>query len=545
MSGSTSHVSAPTSHSQDPVHLRRTDTNERFVAFAFAGADMVVETDADGTVTYAAGAFRGKFTRPPEAFVGRPLRELIAPVDHDALEAALSLLAVRGRLAPLIIRLSDAPRTRLALGGMALAPQGRPLRLCLSFAQPPASLASMRRTGTPHALARVTEARLRAGTPCDLGLLEIVGDTSVMMSSREAIGQAVEAVAPDALAGELAPGRFGLLGPGGTNTDLLSIASLLQSTLHSQGVEVSIAARHLPLAGEGLNPIQAARALRQALNVFARDGIEGLGAAGLDGGLAGYMRRADAQAISVRQAIRGGHFSMVFQPIVALVDRATHHYEMLIRPEPLSDGSRAAPQDFIMLVEALGLADELDYVVGRLACEAAIKAGVLVAFNLSGQSVQNGNFRPRLMRLLAASPARKAGLIMVEMTETAEIEDVEEAALTVAALRSLGIAFCLDDFGAGATDIRLLRALTPDVVKLDGSYIPGVAEDGRERAFVSGMVEIARASGAEIVAERVETEAEADALRSLGVHYGQGWLFGRPGPLPHKAAPSGQKVWRA
>ena len=80
--------------------------------------------------------------------------------------------------------------------------------------------------------------------------------------------------------------------------------------------------------------------------------------------------------------------------------------------------------------------------------------------------------------------------------------------------------------------MRLLRALTADIVKLDGSYVPGVTEPGREHAFVAGMVTIAKAVGAEVVAERVESEAEAETLAGLGVQYGQGWLFGRPGPLP-------------
>ena len=120
------------------------------------------------------------------------------------------------------------------------------------------------------------------------------------------------------------------------------------------------------------------------------------------------------------------------------------------------------------------------------------------------------------------------------MTETAEIEDVEEAGRTADALRSLGVPFCLDDFGAGAIDIRLLRELRPNIVKLDGSYIPGVIQGGRERALVAGMVEIGRGAGAEIVAERIETRAEAEALQALGVQYGQGWLFGRPVPLPNR-----------
>lgn len=74
-------------------------------------------------------------------------------------------------------------------------------------------------------------------------------------------------------------------------------------------------------------------------------------------------------------------------------------------------------------------------------------------------------------------------------------------------LRSLGVPFCLDDFGAGAADVRLLRALTADIVKLDGSYVPGVARGGRERAFVARMVEIARAAGASVVPRRTPGQA--------------------------------------
>jgi EAL domain-containing protein (putative c-di-GMP-specific phosphodiesterase class I) len=515
------------------VHVRRADNTERFVAFAFAGADMVVETDAGGIVTYAAGAFHSKFGRPPEAFIDHAVRELVAPVDHEVLDTALLLLAERGRLLPLMIRLSDRERTPLALAGMALPARGFPLRLCLSFARPPAPLASVRRAGgTPHALARAAEARLRAGTPCDLSLLEIVGDGNVVIASSDAIGQAIETAVPDAVASEIAPGRFGLLGSGGTEAELLSIATLLEAALRKQGVGVSVTARHLPLATKELTPTQTVRALRQALNVFAREGAGGLGKAGFDGGLAGYMRHARTQAASLRNAIRGAHFSLAFQPIVSLADRTPHHFEALIRPRPIAECSFSGPQDFVMQVEALGLADEFDLAVAGLACEAAGKVDTPVAFNVSGQSAQNAGFRDRLIGLLQASPACKAGLIIVEMTETVEIEDVEEAGLTAAALRSLSIPFCLDDFGAGAADIRLLRALTPDIVKLDGSYIPGIAQGGRERAFVAGMIEIARGARAEIVAERIETEAEANALRQLGVHYGQGWLFGRPGPLP-------------
>jgi EAL domain-containing protein (putative c-di-GMP-specific phosphodiesterase class I) len=518
------------------VHLRRAQNNERFVAFAFAGADMLAETDLDGVMTYAAGAFRSKFGSTPESYVGKPLRELVAASDHDTIDLALALLRERGRLPPMMIRLSDAERSLFSLAGIALAAQGRPPRLCLSFARPPVPLTSARHGGSAHGLARAAEARLRAGERCGLGLIEILGRGSDAISGGEALGQALQSAVPDALVTEIAPGRFGLLGEAGTQSDLQAIAAAIGETLRSQGVEVTVAARHLKLADDRLTQTQAARGLRQALNSFARDGAAGFDEAGLGAGLAGYMRRAESQTANLRRAIRGGHFSLLYQPIVSLLDGSLHYSEALIRPEGLPDTPHAVPQDFVMLVEALALADELDLAVARLACEAAARTASPVAFNLSGQSVQSAGFRQRLVELLSTSTARTAGLISIEMTEAAELEDMAEASRTADALRVLGVPFCLDDFGAGAADIRLLRELKADIVKLDGSYVPGVAQGGRERTFVAGMVEIARGAGAEIIAERLETEAEADVLRKLGVQYGQGWLFGRPGTLPVRPA---------
>jgi len=533
MTDTSDHQSMDALRFREQVHSHHVENIERFVAFAFAAADIMVETDAEGTVTYADGAFRSKFGHDPAAFIGRSVRELVAPGDHGMLDTALSLLAERGFLPPLMIRMSNAQRTPLALAGRVLPTRDLRPRLCLSFARPPAPLASVLRAGgTPHALARAAEARLRARIPSDLSLIEITGDSGAAMPSREAIGHAMETAAPDGFGSEIAPGRFGLLGSGGTDADLVSITNQLEAALRKQGVEVSVVTRHLSLATNELTPTQTARALRQALNVFAREGAGGLDKAGFDGGLAGYVQRATAQSASLRQAIRGAHFKLMFQPIALLTDRTPHHYEALIRPKPVLDCLFHGPQDFVMAVEAVGLADELDLAVARLACEAAERTGASVAFNLSGQSVQDAGFRDRLVRLLKGSSARKAGLIIVEMTETAEIEDVAAVGVTAAALRSLGIPFCLDDFGAGAADIRLLRALSPDIVKLDGSYIPGIAEGGREHAFIAGMVAVARASKAEIVAERVEAQVEADALKRLGVQYGQGWLFGAAAPLP-------------
>lgn len=514
----------------DTVQLRRGDNNERFVAFAFAAADLVAEVDSEGRITYAAGAFRARLAQTPEAFIGRPVRSLITPADHEALDAALLLLTEKGRLAPLLIRLADAKRTQLALAGLNLAPSGCPGRLCLTFAVPPAPT-DMPQFASLHTFARAIQTELRARSPYDVALIDVTSDNAAT-SWGEAVGSALHAVAPGALASEIAPGRFGLLTDGGA-AGLAAICASLEAVLHAQNdAAVAVASRGLPLTAEGLTSTQAARALRQALNVFARDGAPGLDGAGFAGGLAGYVDRATTHADALRRAIRERRFGLLFQPIVSLADRKLHHYEALLRPEPIPGCPFGNPQEFVLLVETLGLADELDLAVADLASAAAAGAVAPVAFNLSGQSVQSPAFRDRLLALLSKSSACRAGRLIVEMTETVEVENLAEAARTVAALRAIGVPFCLDDFGAGAADVRVLRALPADIVKLDGSYVPGAVRGGRERAFVTGMIDIARAAGAGVVAERIETEAEAEALLAVGVTYGQGWLFGRPAPLP-------------
>ena len=135
--------------------------HDRFVAFAFAGANLVAECDAAGVVSYAAGAFRSEFGAAPEQFLGRHVSELVSPADQEALEEGLLLLRERGRLLPITVRLSNARRTPLALAGLMLPREGDAPCLCLTFANLPSPLGNTA-SRTPG-LMRAAEARLRAG----------------------------------------------------------------------------------------------------------------------------------------------------------------------------------------------------------------------------------------------------------------------------------------------------------------------------------------------------------------------------------------------
>jgi EAL domain-containing protein (putative c-di-GMP-specific phosphodiesterase class I) len=198
-------------------------------------------------------------------------------------------------------------------------------------------------------------------------------------------------------------------------------------------------------------------------------------------------------------------------------------------------GPRAGPAEFVNLAEAVGLNEALDFaVLDRAARDLREhKPAERVAVNLSGLSVQSPAFRARLFARLDSEPELAAQL-MIELTESAEIEHEEEAAATLAGLRERGVPVCLDDFGAGAAAFRYLRAYRVDFVKVDGAFVTAALEQERDRRFVASMVDLSRAVGAEVIAERIETAAHADLMRELGVGYGQGWHLGRPGALPRR-----------
>ena len=441
------------------------------------------------------------------------------------------MLMERGRLLPWVVRLANRERSPMAVSGLRLARPGRPVRLCLTFSLPPAPLGDVANSVTSAGLIRMAEARLRTGDAGELGLLQVnaIGHCEDLP---DMVSAAIEAIVPQTMTSEIAPGRFGCIPPGAGTHDLVAVAGQIEEALRRRGVQVEVAAQGIPLSSNRLTRYQAARALRHALSVFARDGLAGLAGTDFTDGLAGYVHRTAERAGLLRRAITERRFDLAYQPIVSLRTGALHHYEALLRPHPIPGCEIASTQEFVLLVETVGLAGELDMAVADTASRAAETAEAAIAFNVSGQSMQNPGFREAILAKFASSRACQAGRLAVEMTETAEIEDVAEAARTAKALRDMGITFCLDDFGAGSSDVRMLRDIDADVVKLDGSYVQGLARDGRERAFVVGLIEIARGAGAEIVAERIETAEEADMLREMGVHYGQGFLFGRAAPLP-------------
>lgn len=523
------------------LNQRLLEDRERFVAFAFAGADLLLETAAGGRVQFAAGAVRTYFGCEPSALLGRPVTGLIAADDQAGFAACLELLGAKGRVGPTLLRLSNRRQTLCMLSGLTRPGPDGTVLFCLSFG-PRATAASPAPAGrSPTAFRRQAEQRLRAASrdpaapPATLDLLEIAAEASA--GPVDAItATLLDHVGGGAIAGDLGAGRFAVVRDAETDApapDLAAVVAGLEDALRTHRIDARIVGTERLMVGSNepsqKGTFQAVRALRSALSIFARGGVPALSAAGFDGGLEGFVSAATARTAALRRIVTERRFRLAFQPIVQLADRSVHHYEALLR---LDLGGNGSPADFVTMAEMVGLAEDLDWAVFQAVCDGAMRTGATIAFNISGLSVQSPAFRSRLVDALDTPPLRGTSRLIAEVTETAEIEDEAAAAETIRALRSRKVPVCIDDFGAGAAAFRYLRSFGVDHVKIDGTYVRQATESERDRGFVAAMVDLSLAVGAQTIAEQIESESVAKVMASLGVRYGQGWLFGRPGDLP-------------
>lgn len=242
---------------------------------------------------------------------------------------------------------------------------------------------------------------------------------------------------------------------------------------------------------------------------------------------------ASAEMLSiVRQAVETGSVTLAFQPVMqaADADRAAFH-EGLIRV--LDSAGRVIPAAlFIDAVEGSELGRQIDCLALALGLKALQSDSALrLAINISARTIGHVGWLRTLEAGLAGCDTVAERLIL-EITETAAMGCPETVTGFMRGLQRRGVAFALDDFGAGVTSFRYLRQFRFDIVKIDGQFVKGIAADRDSRVLVGALVAIARHFDMVTVAERVETAADAAACVELGVSCLQGYHFGAPALHP-------------
>ncbi len=231
----------------------------------------------------------------------------------------------------------------------------------------------------------------------------------------------------------------------------------------------------------------------------------------------------------VRDALAEDRFVLYAQPIVEVATGTTVQHELLLRMLG-DDGEVIAPGEFLAAAEEYGLIEEVDRWVVREAIALAAQ-GHAVELNLSARSMSAprlvDDFRSELERT-GADPS----LLVVELTETALLEDERAGELFLQRIRALGCAVALDDFGTGYGGFRYLKRLPVDYLKIDIEFVRDLPTNVASQHVVSAVVSLAKGFGQRTVAEGVEDEETLAMLRDLGVDYAQGYLIARPRPVP-------------
>lgn len=236
---------------------------------------------------------------------------------------------------------------------------------------------------------------------------------------------------------------------------------------------------------------------------------------------------------SLKQAIDHNRLLLYYQPILCLENKTVSHYEVLLRMID-ENGKMIFPGDFIPAAERMGLIRDIDeWVLGhalqQLALNLKINPDLKFTVNISAPSLQASGF-PNLLEQAVKDSGIASKHLIIELTETAYIDNFEQVQNNLKKINALGVKIALDDFGVGFSSFSYLKKMPLSYVKLDGSYVKELLNSPEDQVFVEGVSKMVQAFGMQTIAEFVGDDATCKRLMELGVSYGQGYFIGQPKP---------------
>ncbi len=249
--------------------------------------------------------------------------------------------------------------------------------------------------------------------------------------------------------------------------------------------------------------------------------------------------------LALRRALDEHELVLYYQPIASLQTGHVEGFEALLRWKK-PGGELVPPADFLPLVTAAGIADELDDFVLRCATKKAaelraLEPGVRMAVNLSARFFHAEGAVLRVRAALDAS-GLPADALELEITETAAMRDAEATLAVLRDLKQLGVRLAIDDFGTGYSSLSYLRRFSVDALKIDQSFVRNLDTDANSLAIVQGILALAHGLRLLVVAEGIETQAQLQKLVEMGCDLLQGYLIGRPVPAELAAAELGKPI---
>jgi EAL domain-containing protein (putative c-di-GMP-specific phosphodiesterase class I) len=520
------------------------EERDRFVAFAFAAADLLVQLDVERRISFVSGAAQALLGVPAALLVGRDVRTFIDPGDHIYFDRLLDDIARRGRIEPSALRLvrGDKTRSRVMVGGCCFS--GRSGDYFMAMMHLPAIDTVGRdpetQLLTPGTFAETAKRLALSPGGAEgnqmvmlrLGGLSVIEDGLTPELCGQLRGEIAGLLRSVSLGGDTAAQidreAFSLVQKRGTDTAHLQFSLKAVAQSIDPDASLSVTTATVNLDANELGDQDAGRAVAYCIKQFSETEGADFALSSLGDGFSDMVNRTMTRVTEVRSTLGQGAFTLAYQPIVELASGKLHHFEVLSRFQP-----GQSPYELVTFSEQVGLAEELDLAVCEKALRAARGAAVPehIALNLSGRSIQSADFTQRLMSMIDEL-VREPKRVIFEITESSAIQNLEDADRVIQALRRRGHPLCLDDFGAGFSAYNYLRRFPVDFIKLDGAFLRAAFADPREAALIRSLAVLCRELRCGTIGEMIETRSEASAAKALGVDFGQGYHFGRPAPEP-------------
>jgi len=310
------------------------------------------------------------------------------------------------------------------------------------------------------------------------------------------------------------------------------IAERLEVPIEVDGTEIVLSASVGIAVGGAEHARETLLANADAAMYQAKD--RGRGRAQLfDADLHGRIERRLSVETALRQALEREEFRVVYQPVISLTDGRMVSAEALLRWDS-PDPDWSMPDAFISVAESTGLIEPIGaWVLQRVGQQlrdwdqlGGPLADCSVAVNLSPVQLTPALFDALVGLVRGGVDPRRMSL---ELTESVLMDDAERSVESLLGLKAVGLSLAIDDFGTGYSSLAYLQRLPVDTVKIDRSFIDGLAErNGPDAAIVSAVVAMAHSLGLSVIAEGVETPEQAAAIERLGCDYGQGFYWSPP-----------------
>ena len=525
---------------------------DRFLAFSFASADLFIEMDANGVVTFALGAAKGLSGISDKALIGRNWLDLFSMRDRRTLTALMDGRAQPGqRCGPYHVKMDDMLcGGREAIVTAIKMPDRENFYVTVGFLNDlMVQMAKMVREQEEHVLLdkdtflhaaqESLDLARTMGREVDMTLLDIpeaqkvkerVGDDNWNKLTKSITGILGTHSIDGHAAAQIAEGRYSVIHDKNINSDTLRFQiEELSKQADPEGNGVEVGSKTVTSDLQSLSEREASKALVYTINEFERKGA----ALNIDTLNTGFKAYVSANAHKIHQfktMIEQLSFDLYFHPIVDMKTLECSHFEMLSRFR-----GGGSTQEWVIFGEDIGMAPDFDIAV----CERAINYLLykssgrrsVFAINLSGQSIQNEQFFKTLMAKLSLHKDLAQRLIF-EITESTTITQLEMVNKFIKILQAAGYRICLDDFGTGSGSFQYLQQLDVDYIKINGLYTKKILESERDKILIKNLVRMCNDLNITTIAEKVELKKQADTMKELGVAMGQGYFFATPGSKP-------------